>query len=231
MRATVPEHVHESDQRSVASGAHPTEALPLERLLPVPSSELLAEALSVEGVELCVRGRAAPLVEHFESFHWATLRPPASIDRPGLPVRIAPARHGPSWPAEMARPPCETGAMDGVSFSNVAPVIEVRDLDRALRRYRKLGFSARAYEGPERYGFVQRDGVELHLSESPAHDRTRHGAELYFYVSDAEALYDAWSASGVRGRFVPPHDTPYGLREFAFVDRDGTAHRVGSPLE
>ena len=120
--------------------------------------------------------------------------------------------------------------MDGVTFSNVAPVIAVRDLDRALGRYRKLGFSAHAYDGPERYGFVERDGVELHLSESPEHDRTRDGAEIYLYVSDAEAVYSAWSTSGVKGRFIPPHDTPYGLREFAFVDRDGTAHRVGSSL-
>ncbi len=120
--------------------------------------------------------------------------------------------------------------MDEVSFSRVAPVIGVLDLDRALRRYRKLGFSARTYEGPDRYGFVERDGVELHLSESPGHDRMRDGAEIYLYVSDADALYAAWSSSGVKGRFIAPHDTPYGLREFAFVDRDGTAHRVGSPL-
>jgi hypothetical protein len=38
--------------------------------------------------------------------------------------------------------------MDEVTFSSVAPVIPVRDLNRALRRYRALGFSARAYEGP-----------------------------------------------------------------------------------
>jgi catechol 2,3-dioxygenase-like lactoylglutathione lyase family enzyme len=98
--------------------------------------------------------------------------------------------------------------MDEVTFSNVAPIIAVRDLDRALRRYRKLGFSTRSYAGPDRYGFVQRDGVELHLSESPEHDRTRDGAEIYLYVSDADALYATWSSSGVRGRFIPPHDTP-----------------------
>lgn len=124
----------------------------------------------------------------------------------------------------------KTGAMNEVTFSNVAPVLIVRDLDRALRRYRKLGFSARAHDGPFRYGFVKRDGVELHLSESPEHDRTKDGSEIYLYVSDADALYAAWSSSGVKGRFIPPHDTPYGLREFAFVDRDGTAHRVGSSM-
>jgi len=116
-----------------------------------------------------------------------------------------------------------------ISFSNVAPVIVVRDLKRALRRYRMLGFGVRDYDGPARYGYVQRDGVELHLSESPEHNR-HEGAELYFYVSDADALYQDWSATGLKGRFVEPHDTDYGMREFAYVDRDGTAHRVGSPL-
>jgi hypothetical protein len=119
--------------------------------------------------------------------------------------------------------------MDEVTFSNVAPVIPVRDLKRALRRYRMLGFSTREYEGPAQYGYVERDGVELHLSESAEHDR-REGAEIYFYVSDADALHAAWSTSGVKGRFIAPHDTDYGLREFAFIDRDGTAHRIGSPL-
>jgi hypothetical protein len=119
--------------------------------------------------------------------------------------------------------------MDEVTFSRVAPVIAVRDLNRALRRYGLLGFATRAYEGPARYGYVERDGVELHLSESPEHER-HVGAEIYLYVSDADRLYAAWSASGVKGRFIAPHDTEYGLREFAFIDRDGTAHRVGSPL-
>jgi uncharacterized glyoxalase superfamily protein PhnB len=119
--------------------------------------------------------------------------------------------------------------MSEVTFSSVAPVIAVRDLKRALRRYRMLGFSTREYQGTARYGYVARDDVELHLSESSDHDR-HDGAEIYLYVSDADALYAAWSTAGVKGRFIPPHDTDYGLREFAFVDRDGTAHRVGSPL-
>jgi uncharacterized glyoxalase superfamily protein PhnB len=124
----------------------------------------------------------------------------------------------------------EVRPMSEVTFANVAPVVPVRDIARALRRYRMLGFSAREYQGPARYGYVECDGVELHLSESPEHDR-HDGAELYFYVSDADALYEAWSTSGVKGRFIAPHDTDYGLREFAFIDRDGTAHRVGSSLQ
>jgi hypothetical protein len=32
------------------------------------------------------------------------------------------------------------------------------------------------------------------------------------------------------GDHVEPFDTAYGLREFAYTDPDGSAHRVGSPL-
>jgi hypothetical protein len=56
------------------------------------------------------------------------------------------------------------------------------------------------------------------------------GAERCFYVSDPGALCTAWSTASVKGRFAAPHDTDYGMRGFAFVDRDGTAHRVRSPL-
>jgi hypothetical protein len=34
----------------------------------------------------------------------------------------------------------------------------------------------------------------------------------------------------VAGRLGDPCDTEYGLRGFAFVDADGTLHRVGSHL-
>jgi hypothetical protein len=118
---------------------------------------------------------------------------------------------------------------DEIVFSSIAPVIPVQDLDIALDRYRRLGFDVRAAQGPDRYGFVERGAISLHLRER-AHDPHRTGVAVYLYVSDADRLHAEWTASGVQGRFEKPHDTPYQLREFAFVDADGTAHRVGSPL-
>ena len=44
-------------------------------------------------------------------------------------------------------------------------------------------------------------------------------------------MFTEWSESGIEGRFREPFDTDYGLREFAFVDPDGTLHRVGSRLK
>jgi len=121
-----------------------------------------------------------------------------------------------------------------MTFISVAPVIPVLDLDAALERYRLLGFEVNGYktddENDERYGFADRDGVSLHITEWDEHDPKRTASVVYLYVSDANAVYDEWKACGVEGRFHEPFDAEYGLREFAFVDVDGTLHRVGSRL-
>jgi hypothetical protein len=117
-----------------------------------------------------------------------------------------------------------------VEFQRVAPVIPVLDLEAALERYRRLGFTARAYGHGTGYGFVERDSVSFHLSEWDEHDPKRTGAVVSVYVTDADALHAEWTTSGIDGRFDEPGDTEYGLREFAFVDADGTLHRVGSLL-
>jgi hypothetical protein len=117
-----------------------------------------------------------------------------------------------------------------ISFARVAPIIPVRNLDAALERYRRLGFAAQGYDGPERYGFVERGAVQMHLTEWAEHDPGRTAASVYLYVSDADAVHDEW-ASAVEGHFGAPRDTPWGLREFTYVDAEGTLHRVGSPLK
>ncbi len=117
-----------------------------------------------------------------------------------------------------------------VAFTDSAPVLPVRDLDAALERYRRLGFEVEAYAGPERYGYVRRGPVSLHLTEWDQHDPATTAGAVYFYVSDADALHAEWARAGVDGRLTKPHNTPYRLREFAFIDEDGTLHRVGSPL-
>jgi hypothetical protein len=119
---------------------------------------------------------------------------------------------------------------DAVVFESVAPVIPVRDLDTAPERYRHLGFSVETYGHGTGYGFADRGSVSLHLIEWDQHDPARTGAQVYLYVSDADAVHAEWTAAGVDGRFSKVGDTEYGLREFRYVDPDGTLHRVGSPL-
>lgn len=112
-------------------------------------------------------------------------------------------------------------------FERIAPILPVKDLDAALDRYRRLGFTAHAYDGPQRYGFVDGGAVSLHLTEVGA---GHPASAVYLYVDDADAVHEAWSAAVPEGHFHAPEDKPWGLREFTFVDPDGTVHRVGSPL-
>jgi catechol 2,3-dioxygenase-like lactoylglutathione lyase family enzyme len=115
-----------------------------------------------------------------------------------------------------------------IVFEDVAPVVPVRDLQAALERYRRLGFDVRAYGHGTGYGFARRGAVSIHLSEWDEHDPKRTGSVVYLYVSDADAVRAEWASCGVEGRLGETRNTEYGMREFAFVDADGTLHRVGS---
>lgn len=119
--------------------------------------------------------------------------------------------------------------MPEVVFERIAPVVRVHDLDAALARYRRLGFETELDETAP-YGFADRGGVQLHLVPDDPHDPSGTGGVVYVYVSDTDALHAEWVSAGVGGRFWRPYDTPYGLREFVYIDPDGIVHRVGSPL-
>lgn len=120
-------------------------------------------------------------------------------------------------------------------LTRVAPVFPVRNVTPALAHYRALGFDAKAYGETDPhgafYGFIERDGVQLHLSRFIELDPKTNTSACYLYVEDADALRGAWTVAGVGGRFTKAEDTPYGLREFAHVDPDGNLVRVGSPLK
>jgi hypothetical protein len=108
----------------------------------------------------------------------------------------------------------------------IAPIFAVRDLDRALAHYDRLGFATRAYVGGG-YGYATRDGIEIHLGVVPAEDRRTSGA--YLFVEDADELAARWRAAGVDVH--PPQDTEWGQHEGAVVDPDGNVIRFGSPVQ
>jgi catechol 2,3-dioxygenase-like lactoylglutathione lyase family enzyme len=114
------------------------------------------------------------------------------------------------------------------------PILPSRDLDETLAFYERLGFSNRGAP-PEDWDYliIGRGELLLHFTLTPDVDPLHTAGSCYCYVEDALALHEEWAAAvtpdPVTGsRIVPPGTTPYGMREFAVVDRSGNLVRVGS---
>lgn len=114
------------------------------------------------------------------------------------------------------------------SLTGMAAILPVRDLDAALDHYRRLGFRVHPYD--DGYGYAIRGSADLHLAVRRGLDPRQNASAVYVYVDDADVLYDEWRAAGVEGQFFEPHDTEYGLREAAHIDRDGNLLKFGSQL-
>lgn len=116
----------------------------------------------------------------------------------------------------------------------LAAVLPVANIGRALAHYRALGFETTAYDDPVAaepyYGYGHRGEVALHFSRVDDLDPATTPSAVYLYVDDADTLYAEWRTAGVGGHFHEPEDTPYGLREGAHVDLDGNLLRFGSPI-
>lgn len=120
------------------------------------------------------------------------------------------------------------------SFQQVTPIFPVRDIDRALQHYGALGFAGRAYDdgsgGPAIYGFLERDGVQIHLTRAPDLDPVTSSSACYLHVTDADVVHSEWRNAGLPGEWAEPTDTPWGMHEFSHVDPDGNLLRVGNDV-
>jgi len=119
--------------------------------------------------------------------------------------------------------------------ASVAPILPSRDLDATTAFYARLGFeTARRYPPPDDYVILRGYGVELHFFAFPEHDPARSYAGAYVRLADVDGLHARFAAAALPGsgipRLVPPEDKPWGMRELALVDPDGSLIRVGMPL-
>lgn len=120
-----------------------------------------------------------------------------------------------------------------MNFKRAVPILPVKDVRTALRNYASLGFTADLYEdtdGTVIYGFLQREGVELHLNLFRDLDPHANTSAVYFYVADPDVIYKEWTAVRPEGQLVAPEAKPWGMREMAYIDPDGNLLRIGSPL-
>jgi DNA-binding MarR family transcriptional regulator len=112
-----------------------------------------------------------------------------------------------------------------------SPIFHVKDLPRALDHYRSLGFTVKAYEGGEDYGFAFRDGVGIHLAAADQdYDPRVSASQAYLHVDDADALAAEWSRPGIGGRTLPVGVMAYKIREGSHIDPDNNIIRFGSRI-
>ena len=113
------------------------------------------------------------------------------------------------------------------------PILPVKDVRAALKNYQSLGFTTDIYEeadGTAIYGFLRREGLELHLNLFHDLDPETNTSAVYFYVSDPDSIYEEWTKANVQGRLAAPEPKSWGMREMAYIDPDGNLLRIGSPL-
>src|SRR4029077_12760236 len=122
--------------------------------------------------------------------------------------------------------PCSGSLMiDSIS----AVTLATRDMRRAVRFYRMLGFEL--LSGGEEAKFTSfRAGPNfLNLILQPAERRWSWWGRLIFYVSDVDGLHSHLVAAGCR-LDTTPRDAEWGERFFHLTDPDGHELSFARPL-
>jgi predicted enzyme related to lactoylglutathione lyase len=120
--------------------------------------------------------------------------------------------------------------MASTRLVDIAPILPVRDMRAALTHYESLRFRVRTYADGNDYGFVSRNGIELHPTYQPTNSYPEGAiAAVYLGVEDADALYRKWTKPGVGGHTERPAPMPWGMHEGTHTDPDGNIIRFGSP--
>jgi catechol 2,3-dioxygenase-like lactoylglutathione lyase family enzyme len=120
----------------------------------------------------------------------------------------------------------------GGAVARSVPILLSRDLAATARFYEALGFTAA--RPLDDYLIVDRDGAEIHFVPAPHLEPRTSDAMCYLHVDDVDAVLEEWAAAGLPRSGIPrltaAEDKPWGLREAALVDPDGTLVRVGSTV-
>ena len=117
----------------------------------------------------------------------------------------------------------------------VAPILPARDFERTAGFYEALGFAiVSQYQPPDAYLIMRRGGVELHFFPQADLDPAASIAGCYIRVSDADAWFAPARQIGLPEAGIPRitalADRPWGMREFAVIDPNGSLIRIGSEL-
>ncbi|HRD71729.1 MAG TPA: VOC family protein [Aquimonas sp.] len=114
------------------------------------------------------------------------------------------------------------------------PQLPSRSMVRTIRFYTALGFDVEVVSPHQDYAIGRRGSLEVHFFLHPGLLPRESSFGCYFRVGDVDALYAQFSTVNLPNAGIPRITTlenkPWGLREFAIVDEDGSLIRIGQVI-
>lgn len=114
------------------------------------------------------------------------------------------------------------------------PQLPSRAMDRTMDFYRKLGFDGRIASPAGDYAIFERGTLEVHFFMHRALVPAESAFGCYFRVQNVDSLFLAFSKANLPSTGIPRitqlEDKPWGMREFAIIDEDGSLIRIGQEL-
>jgi catechol 2,3-dioxygenase-like lactoylglutathione lyase family enzyme len=117
--------------------------------------------------------------------------------------------------------------MPELNFLHAAPVLCVRDLDRSVDFYGRIGFSLTARY--DTYALLACECVQIHLRLDRAIDPAENPCGAYFYLEEVDAFAEEMREADVP-LLEPPSDRFWYMRECSISDPDGNLLRFGEHL-
>lgn len=107
-------------------------------------------------------------------------------------------------------------------------------MQATLAFYRRLGFDGEIVSPADDYAIADRGTLELHFFLHPTLQPQASAFGAYLRVLDVDTLFREYAALGLPRegipRITPLVDQPWGMREFAIIDENGSLIRIGQAL-
>ena len=118
-----------------------------------------------------------------------------------------------------------------VAADQAIPILPSRSVAETVGFFRALGFEGGPHAADPGYAILRRGAVELHFFSHPDLVPAESSAMCYLRVGDVAEWHRDFAAAGLPSQGIPrltaPVQRPWGLREFALVDPNGSLIRVG----
>ncbi len=121
------------------------------------------------------------------------------------------------------------------NYDLAIPILPSRSILATVAFYKQLGFEGGAHDNDSQYAILRRGTVELHFFAHPELVPAQSSAGCYIRVLDVENIFKAFTSKKLPRQGIPRmdalEDKPWGLREFAVIDPDGSLLRIGQIIE